>query len=398
MRLPVTVPISTKDGTSNKNARLTNCLKESKIAKDKFVWVRGVKQPAPPIDKVVVRPGLVTQVEGTGVGGGLVAFNNELVSVYGTTLGTGPVGELNEWTTYTLGTYTIVNDYISTIPNADGVSSFLIFNGHLYRTADGQTIIDVGVIYNNGSGGSDTVPQYFNTSTNKWYAIEETYDVDLDEYTYTFDTSNDGLTWTQIAAYTAPGNKLFSIGSDIYSTKAGIGQAVYKSTNGGASFTNVATLPSAITIINACVNIDGIVYICGAASGNYPRVMYTNDGVNYTTVDLPFASGNQIVGMAKSNGKIFLQIFNTPDGTIDTYYCDSLSANALAYTVSDSYAYSAFGQTTVGINAASGHLIHTFSVPSGGNGTIKTKVLGGGVITALATIQTGLYDFAQGSI
>lgn len=73
MRLPVTPQISTKDGLSNKNARLTNCLKESKKTGD----------------KAVVRPGLVLDVVASGVGHGLVVFDNHLVSVYGTTLGFG---------------------------------------------------------------------------------------------------------------------------------------------------------------------------------------------------------------------------------------------------------------------------------------------------------------------
>lgn len=77
MRLPVTVPLSTKDGTSNKNARLTNCLKET--------TKRG--------DKAVVRPGLVLDVQASGVGNGLVAFNGELVSVYGSTVGVGAGGD-----------------------------------------------------------------------------------------------------------------------------------------------------------------------------------------------------------------------------------------------------------------------------------------------------------------
>ncbi len=73
MRLPITPQISTKDGISNKNARLTNCLKESKKGGD----------------KAVVRPGLVLDAQASGVGNGLVVFNNELVSVYGATLGFG---------------------------------------------------------------------------------------------------------------------------------------------------------------------------------------------------------------------------------------------------------------------------------------------------------------------
>lgn len=73
MRLPVTPQISTKDGVNNKNARLTNCLKESKKTGD----------------KAVVRPGLVLDAQASGVGNGLVTFNGELVSVYGATLGFG---------------------------------------------------------------------------------------------------------------------------------------------------------------------------------------------------------------------------------------------------------------------------------------------------------------------
>ncbi len=75
MRLPVVPQISTKDGTSNRNARLTNCLKEVKKAGE----------------KAVIRPGLVLDAQASGVGNGLVVFNNELVSVYGATLGAGLV-------------------------------------------------------------------------------------------------------------------------------------------------------------------------------------------------------------------------------------------------------------------------------------------------------------------
>ena len=71
MRLQITPSVSTKDGLSNKNARLTNCLKESKKSGD----------------KAVIRPGLVLDAQASGVGNGLVSFNGELVSVYGTTLG-----------------------------------------------------------------------------------------------------------------------------------------------------------------------------------------------------------------------------------------------------------------------------------------------------------------------
>lgn len=71
MRLNVVPSISTKDGVSNKNARMTNMLKESRKSGD----------------LAVIRPGLVLDAVASGVGNGLVSFNGELVSVYGTTLG-----------------------------------------------------------------------------------------------------------------------------------------------------------------------------------------------------------------------------------------------------------------------------------------------------------------------
>lgn len=73
MRLPLVPSLSTKNGVSNKNARMTNVLKESKKTGD----------------MAVVRPGLTLNATASGVGNGLVVFNGELISVFGTTLGIG---------------------------------------------------------------------------------------------------------------------------------------------------------------------------------------------------------------------------------------------------------------------------------------------------------------------
>ncbi len=70
MRLPVTPQISTKDGTSNKNARLTNCLKESKQGGE----------------KAVVRPGLELNDTYSGIGNGLIPFDGRLLVIYGDTV------------------------------------------------------------------------------------------------------------------------------------------------------------------------------------------------------------------------------------------------------------------------------------------------------------------------
>ena len=70
MRLPIASPLVSRDGAANKDARLTNMLKESDGGRE----------------LAVVRPGLVLDAVASGVGNGLVTFNDELVGVYGSTL------------------------------------------------------------------------------------------------------------------------------------------------------------------------------------------------------------------------------------------------------------------------------------------------------------------------
>ncbi len=66
MRLPITPQLSTKDGVANKNARLTNVLREK--------------------DKAVVRPGLSLVLDYAGVGSGLVPFNDHLIGLFDDTV------------------------------------------------------------------------------------------------------------------------------------------------------------------------------------------------------------------------------------------------------------------------------------------------------------------------
>lgn len=70
MRLPVTAQLSSRDGTSNKNARLTNMLKESKNGGD----------------KAVIRPGLVESQSYSGLGSGLIAFDGRILTIVDNTV------------------------------------------------------------------------------------------------------------------------------------------------------------------------------------------------------------------------------------------------------------------------------------------------------------------------
>lgn len=65
MRLPVVPQVSTKDGISNKNARLTNCLKEVKHTGE----------------MASIRPGLSLATDYAGLGSGLVVFNKNLLTI-----------------------------------------------------------------------------------------------------------------------------------------------------------------------------------------------------------------------------------------------------------------------------------------------------------------------------
>jgi hypothetical protein len=72
MRIPLVPDADSRDGTSNKDERLTNVLVEQ--------------------DSVMlacVRPGLNTISANSGAGSGVVCFSGTLISVFGTALGHG---------------------------------------------------------------------------------------------------------------------------------------------------------------------------------------------------------------------------------------------------------------------------------------------------------------------
>lgn len=389
MRLPVTVPLSTKDGTSNKNARLTNCLKESRERKDAFVWVRGVKQPAPPIDKAVVRPGLVLEAEGTGVGGGLVAFDNDLVSVYGTTLGfsvTEPTAGV--WTDYTIGSYTIADEIIEGWSGGDDTSLFLFFNSSTYTTSDGQSLTDQGtrgITFAKLPSGA-----YFDTAANLWGAVGQ--DVLEDWYFY---TSSDAVTWTQGAAFPVSATCLFSIGTTRYATNA---WEVYSSVDDWATSSYVGDRPHTTGSPSLARNFAGTVYVVGSG-----HVHYSSNGSSWTDITLPL-TGN-VIGFAYHSGRFYFSMYDFTGPTISVYSCSAVTASAGDYTLETTATPGPLVGSGVlaAFHSCSGGLVLLYTTSDGVlyDNFIKSQVLSGGggsgTIPALATVPTGLYDFAQSS-
>lgn len=70
MRLPLVTEIDSRNGTSDKDERLTNTLSETD--EDKQL--------------AVVRPVLSSLATTSGIGNGIVNFNDVLISVYGTSI------------------------------------------------------------------------------------------------------------------------------------------------------------------------------------------------------------------------------------------------------------------------------------------------------------------------
>lgn len=69
MRLPLAAELDSRDGASNKDARLTNAL----VERDEGIVF------------AVVRPGLSTSATRSGAGNGLIPFNASLVEIYANT-------------------------------------------------------------------------------------------------------------------------------------------------------------------------------------------------------------------------------------------------------------------------------------------------------------------------
>jgi len=75
MRLPLASEIDSRDGVSNRDERMTNALQEND---DNGSFC-------------CVRPGLATIATASGAGGGAVNYNDVLITVFGTTVGFGPI-------------------------------------------------------------------------------------------------------------------------------------------------------------------------------------------------------------------------------------------------------------------------------------------------------------------
>lgn len=399
MRLPVVHQISTKDGTSNKNSRLTNCLRETtKTA-----------------DKAVIRPGLALSASASGVGRGVVRFNNQLVSVYGTTLGagiveTGASGVLSEITG------TIDADQLTECARSIGGTEWL-FGGinntteegelYVYDSSDdsttllstGMPLCDItGIAYNGANVVVTSRAETFAGSPGLFVADAATLTFSevtgmtyLDPFAVKYASgkfvvistglaqsgiawsSNSGSTWAEATIPSGKGRDLLFDGTAwwFFCGDGSSNISAYRTTDFAAfALQSLSGLPASTAVV-----------CCAYKSGTYYLIandLYTSaDGLNWT------ATGTGLSAVVDgSDGNVYGAKAST-----DTLYliegADVSSITATAFT----------GSYRKMDSNGSGSIVVS---PAYSNRVIRVDVTAGSAsIPALATITGDNYDFAQ---
>ena len=401
MRLPITPQISTKDGVSAKNARLTNCLKESKKGGD----------------KAVVRPGLVLDAQASGVGHGLVVFNNELVSVYGATLGFGvEEGSDGGWTNTVAGlsgngeTVTYGNSMFYILDNAQ----------QIYTTTNGVDVVERGttgvantvtlagnlaagnslVCYIPGNGNvywSDDDGDTWNTEAgvissrligvvlsgcvhfDGTYFIASVYD---DEGAGVVIRSTDCVTWADCGDIISGSDfaKAFCTGGGYTYAITYLGACAY-STNNGLTWTTHSTLTASRDVADMVYT--GTHLVAAGDIGGTPYLYVSSNLTTFSETEITFLRSEDTPSFLSLNGSSIMLTVNSVN-----YYTSSDNGANWTATVDDSGAiwnWIAYGGGyTLAIEGNSNY--STFGAATDGT------------IPALTTITGDYYDFAQSPI
>lgn len=406
MRLPVVPQISTKNGTSNKNARLTNCLKESKKSGD----------------KAVIRPGLVLDAQASGVGNGLVVFNNELVSVYGATLGFG----VEPATEFTTGLKNISDQLLSIIEFG---GEYLCHSGDmLYRTADfvtftplvASSIYEIGNAATNGTTAHcyfynlDTDDEGF-LSVNTSFVASEAAVLGwgneriiygggkylVNKTTTKSATSTDGISWTEGTATTALTDVAYAYGNGVY-VRTGLNfpgsTGLYAQTSSDGLLWSSAVLIKLAPVTNGTYSSTRrFVFANGVFMyGGLDLVAYSSDGATWTVI-FPFPYDFACWGIDYSSG------LDTWIAVGDYSYYSNIHTKMSS--TDNGVTWTDFGETEYngiqynGVLGYSGAITFGSTIVSGAANNIEVISAGAAAsIPALATITGDRYDFAQSPI
>lgn len=323
MRLPVIGNISTKDGATNKNARLTNMLAEQKKNGTTLA---------------TVRPGLNKAAETTGNGNGIVCFGGTLVNVFGATLGVIEPAEADY--THVINTDTAYSTIYSAV---DYVGSTLVGYGSsgIYKSEDdGETTTFVSA--------PPVAPQDGDGLTNKNGQMYLLRSVSNSVYR---DGSDYGATWSYVGTNAIAYPSCVS-GSNIYGLVVGevvdeeleetIGFDVVVYTT--SDMTTITASTSIITIIGdltpsgyGCMTvIDGVIHVLVASTTSDLLYHFRYSGGSWSYTTQAFINNEFIPSTNhrcyEIGGKIYFITFNSPsnevtvrridpnDDTLEVYY------------------------------------------------------------------------------
>ncbi len=401
MRLPITPQISTKDGVNNKNARLTNMLKESKATGD----------------KAVIRPGLVSAATTTGNGHGVVSFSGELVSIFGSTLRAAPIASDPS---ASLASYT---------PIANLAIASIAHNGSLYVAVGASTATTETLVYTSTDGQTwtnRTLPAtgtYLYSGNVIWSGSFWLFSADDDDTgeVVAF-KSSDGITWTAYGTGGTAGVTDSAIGQGGGYFYCCVDNAFFRSSDGQTwSYTSGAIGTLGIAYGGSLIVTAG--FLSGSALGS----VSSDSGVSFSSI-IPSASQtiSTITGLLH-DGTQFVAISGTGSGTgasvmtgttgtdltevaVITSFTDGnnrIAFDGSAYVATSpngAYAVSAdletwveYSDPSMVFNALSyGSSAFNFFAP--GTPGIITASAGGITIPAISAVSSGTYDFAQSPI
>ena len=406
MRLSVFPDLSTKDGVTDENARMTNALKE----------VRAVG------DMATIRPGLVTSAVSVGNGNGLVSFNGELVSIFGASVGVPSADEVsitsNSYNisgvvvldTVKLGSYWLLMSDSQIYSTTDFVTFtplltpglYFLFNPECFETNGtiaviavenedgdiGNLVIDTALTVTAHFDGVDNLAGSFLVWTGTKFV--GSYGSILNSF------STNGITWTLSSSYTAMFSSRFAYGNGII-CQLGT-PAASNDVNAIVSLDDGATWSSPVLLVSAA----GSFSICWAgdrfvASGR-DWVATSTDGVSWSLI-YPFPYNFSSVRIAYSS-------------TADTV----LALGSYAYYGIPQTKMLSFdnGLTWIDANESVYNGIEYSSCLADGNGFVTTgstvvsgaanniEVIGTvsvlGTITDLTSLTNSRHDFVQSPI
>lgn len=316
MRLPVIGNISTKDGATNKNARLTNMLAEQKKNGTTLA---------------TVRPGLNTVASTSGNGNGLVCFGGELVNVFGATLGVIEPAEPDYTHVISGETSTTiwrVADYVGTSIVGNGGSSGSLTD-QIYKSDDaGETtsyVSDVPLYL-----GAEMTPDLPNGLINKDGQLYLLSTDSIYQRVYR-DNSDSGATWTYVGA-PAVYYPCFVDGGNIYSLTVGevldvddetIGFNVQVHTTSDLTSITASTTSKEILDGNAPIGygcmtvIDGVIHVLVSSLSVLYHFKYQSGAWTYTTQAF---IANELISESKRcyaiGSKIYFISVNYPSWTV----------------------------------------------------------------------------------